>query len=324
MGVLFSSVGLWCALGFVVGAGYVYLESGARKKQAARIARVTRRAPALVGTPGMQSLRRARDEDGSGLDRFLARFRFVSKLRERLEVAGLTLKPRKYFAISLGIAAAGFLAVWLGLGKPPLLAVLVGIFCGLAGPHLYVRRRIKKRHLLFLRLFPEAIDLIVRGLRAGLPVAETFQNIAKEIPPPVGDLFGTISQQTTLGLPMERALAEAAEKLEMTEFNFFVTTIILQRETGGNLGEILSNLAEVLRARQMMKLKIGALSSEARAAAIIVGSLPVIVFLILEFMSPDYLHPLFSDFRGNMSLAGATGSMLFGGFIMHKMTQLEI
>ncbi len=302
----------------------IWENAGPRKKQAARIARVTRKAPALIGTPGMQSLRRARDEDGNAADRFFSRFRFVARLRERLEVAGMTVKPAKYLAISGGIGLFVFLGIWFGLHKPPILGALAGIFFALALPHLYVGRRIKKHHRLFLKLFPEAIDLIVRGLRAGLPVAETFQTISREIAPPVGDLFGTVSQQTALGLPMERALAEAAEKLDMTEFNFFVTTIILQRETGGNLGEILSNLAEVLRARQMMKLKIGALSSEARSAAYIVGALPVVVFIALEFVSPAYLHPLFSDFRGNIALAGAFVSMFTGGFIMYKMTQLEI
>jgi tight adherence protein B len=125
-------------------------------------------------------------------------------------------------------------------------------------------------------------------------------------------------------MPMEKALTEAANKLALTELNFFVTTIILQRETGGNLGEILSNLADMLRQRHMMKLKITALSSEARASAYIVGSLPFLVFTILWFVKPEYLQPLFDDARGNKAMLGAAVSMAFGAFIMKRMTQLEI
>jgi tight adherence protein B len=187
-----------------------------------------------------------------------------------------------------------------------------------------VGSKIKKRQKLFLKLFPDAIDLMVRGLRAGLPVAESFINVSKELPPPMGDTFGMIAQQTQLGMPMEKALAENATKLALTEFNFFVTTIILQRETGGNLGEILNNLSEMLRQRHMMRLKIGALSSEARASAYIIGALPFLVFGILMAISPDYLDPLFNDIRGNHALIGAGCSLGMGAFIMKRMTQLEI
>jgi tight adherence protein B len=133
-----------------------------------------------------------------------------------------------------------------------------------------------------------------------------------------------VSQQTQLGVPMEKALMDNAEKLGLTEFNFFVTTIILQRETGGNLSEILNNLADMLRQRHMMKLKIGALSSEARASAYIIGSLPFLVFSILMVISPSYLQPLFDDARGNKALLMAMGSLGVGAFIMKRMTQLEI
>ena len=158
----------------------------------------------------------------------------------------------------------------------------------------------------------------------GLPIAESFITVSHEVPDPLGGVFTRLSQQTQLGVPMERALADTAEKLGVTEFDFFVTSIILQRETGGNLGEILSNLADMLRQRHMMKLKIGALSSEARSSAYIIGALPFFVFVILEFMSPAYLRPLFDDYRGNLSLAGAGAMLAIGAIVMGKMTQLEI
>ena len=294
-----------------------------RKKAKARMARVTHRGPRLVAM-GEQSLRRKDPNEGSALGQRLAEFRFIEKLRARLEMAGMKTTPQKLLLIALGIALFTLLTISLVFGKSPLIGLLVGLVLGLGLPHLAVRRKLRKRQLQFLKLFPEAIDLMVRGLRAGLPIGESFQTVSREIPPPMGDMFGAISQQVALGVPMEKALADAAAKIDLTEFNFFVTTIILQRETGGNLGEILSNLSDMLRQRHMMKLKIGALSSEARASAYIVGALPFVVYLLLTLVSPKYLEPLYNDFRGNISLAVAGGMMGFGAFIMKRMTLLEI
>jgi tight adherence protein B len=323
MMAILTSTELWVGLAaLVMGVMLVSTGRAEKKRQHERLQRITRKTPRMAAATA-QSLRRKDPNEGSKLGKALANFSSIEKLRERLEIAGLATTPKQFLTRCLVIWLLVTLLMII-LGKPPLLALLLGILAGLGVPRMLLRRKIRKRQLLFLKLFPEAIDLIVRGLRAGLPVAESFIVVSKEIRPPVGDLFFTISQQTGLGVPMEKALADAAERLDLTEFNFFVTTIILQRETGGNLGEILNNLAEVLRGRQMMKLKIGALSSEARASAYIVGSLPFFVFGMLSLISPTYLDPLYDDYRGNMCMAVASGMMFFGGFIMKKMTQLEI
>lgn len=314
---------LWIGLIVFGVLAYFIMRGGeSSKKMQGRLARVTRRGGMAVRSAGPGSLRRRKPEE-TAFGQFLLNFSSIEKLQQRLAIAGMTTRPQKFIAIALAVAFVTF-AFILMLGKPVMLAILMGLLTGLGIPHFLVSRKIKKRKLSFLKLFPEAIDLIVRGLRAGLPVAEAFQTIAKEIPAPVGDTFAIITQQIGLGVPMERALTDTAKRLNMTEFNFFVTTIILQRETGGNLGEILSNLSEVLRARQMMKLKIGALSSEARASAMIVGALPFVVFMLLQLIAPKYLRPLFDDYRGNMALIGAGVSLLFGAVVMKRMTQLEI
>ncbi|MDX2096008.1 MAG: type II secretion system F family protein [Alphaproteobacteria bacterium] len=323
MDVLTSPI-LWIGLGALL--ALVYFSSGSGmsgKKKAARLARVTRKnAPMLRA--GTASLRRLNPGEDTSLGQMLASMQSIAKLRARLEVAGLTQTTPQQFLLIMGGITLGMTLVLLLLGKPLLVSLPIGLLFGLAIPHLVVGRKIKKRQKMFLKLFPDAIDLMVRGLRAGLPVAESFINVSKELPPPMGDTFGTIAQQTQLGMPMEKALAENATKLGLTEFNFFVTTIILQRETGGNLGEILNNLSEMLRQRHMMRLKIGALSSEARASAYIIGALPFLVFGILMAVSPDYLQPLFNDARGNKALIGAMASLGMGAFIMKRMTQLEI
>lgn len=321
---ILTSAELWIGLAvFLVFVAFAMRGGDERKKTKQRLSRVTQRGPGPKRmAAGTMSLRRRKPEE-TAFGQFLLNFSSVEKLQQRLEVAGMTMRAQRFLTIVLAVTVLVCLLVILW-GKPPLLGILLGFIAGFGIPHMAVGRKIKKRKLAFLKQFPEGIDLIVRGLRAGLPVAEAFQTIAKEIPDPVGATFANISQQITLGVPMERALSDTGKKLDMTEFNFFVTTIILQRETGGNLGEILNNLSEVLRQRQTMKLKIGALSSEARASAMIVGALPFVVFALLEAISPYYLKPLFNDYRGNMAMMGAGVSMLLGGFIMKRMTELEI
>lgn len=320
-----SSPILWIGMGLMLALVYFAGATGGMsgKKKAARMARVTRKHAPII-TAGTQSLRRLKPGEDTAVGQILASMQSIAKLRARLEVAGLTETTPQKFLLIMGGIALGTLLLLVLLGKSFLVSLMIGILFGLGIPHIVVGRKIKKRQKMFLRLFPDAIDLMVRGLRAGLPVAESFITVSKELPPPMGDTFGMIAQQTQLGMPMEKALTESASKLGLTEFNFFVTTIILQRETGGNLGEILNNLSDMLRQRFMMRLKIGALSSEARASAYIIGALPFVVFGILMAVSPAYLQPLFNDIRGNHALIGAGCSLGMGAFIMKRMTQLEI
>lgn len=318
---------LWIGLGLLLFVVFVMPHLGVEsKKRKARLSRVIeRKAVVTTQGTGTLSLKRLRPGEDTNFGQMLASMQSISKLRGRLETAGLTqTTPQKFLGTMVAIMVGVTGLVWLMWGKPIYVCLPIGVLLGLAIPHMAVSRKIRKRQLLFLKLFPDAIELMVRGLRAGLPVAESFINVSKELPPPMGDTFGHIAQQTQLGVPMEKALAESAKKLALTEFNFFVTTIILQRETGGNLGEILSNLSDMLRQRHMMKLKIGALSSEARASAYIIGALPFLVFAILQVVSPEYLIPLFEDARGNKALIGAMCSLGMGAFIMKRMTQLEI
>jgi tight adherence protein B len=321
---LLTAPELWIGLGLFMAVAYWQLaQNDAAKKFKTRLARVTNTQPMVMAKAAATSSLRRSGPDKTAIGQFLQNFSSIDKLQARLTIAGISARPQKFLGIMLGLGIAATLFM-LMVSSSLALAPLIGILLGVGGPHMYVGRKIKQRKMTFLKSLPDAIDLIVRGLRAGLPVGEAFQNIAKEIPPPVGDTFGTISQQIALGLTMEKALSDMAERLDITEFNFFVTTIILQRETGGNLSEILGNLSEVLRQRGMFKLKIGALSSEARASAIIVGALPFVVWALLSIISPSYLRPLYDDYRGNLALLGAGCSILFGALIMKRMTQLEI
>ncbi|MHA1598570.1 MAG: type II secretion system F family protein [Alphaproteobacteria bacterium] len=246
-----------------------------------------------------------------------------SILEERLERTGRKVSIGTYALISLGIAL-GMLVVSFIVSGSPLLAVLIGVIGGVGLPHVVVGRMATKRLLKFTELFPDAIDLIVRGLKSGLPVTESIAAVGREMPDPIGVEFQLISDSVKLGQSLEDALWETAKRLDTPEFKFFVISLSVQRETGGNLGEALANLSDILRRRRQMKLKIKAMSSEAKASAIILGSLPFIMFAIIFAMSPDYAGQLFSDPRGQLMLGVGLGIMSLGILVMNKMVRFDI
>jgi tight adherence protein B len=183
---------------------------------------------------------------------------------------------------------------------------------------------IKKRINKFNSNFPDAIELMVRGLRSGLPITETLTVVASEVPGPVGIEFRMVSDKMKIGKTMEAALQDTADRLGTPEFQFFVITLAIQRETGGNLAETLSNLADVLRKRAQMKLKIRAMSSESKASAYIVGSLPFVVFGLVYMINPRYMGQFFTDDRLVVAGIGGMIWMAIGGAIMAKMVNFEI
>ena len=248
----------------------------------------------------------------------------ISKLRERLDRTGKQISIRQYYLWVIATFFGGMFVFKMFFGSTTIVAILMGAFLGIMIPHLIVKRWENKRLKKFLTLLPDALELMVRGLKSGLPVSESINAIKTEIDEPVSGVFAEIAQNIKMGVNFEDALVKTAQKLKVSEFNFFVISIILQRETGGNLGEILETLATTIRARAMMKLKIKAITSEARMSAYIVGALPFFVTFALCFMSPGYLAPLFEDIRGNIALGGA--GMMFGTgmFVMFKMAKFEI
>ena len=244
-------------------------------------------------------------------------------LRKRLEQTGRSWTLGQYAAVSVGLAAL-VLAGLLFKGLPLLLSLALGLLVGLGLPHLVIGKMIKRRVNKFTARFPDAIDLMVRGLRSGLPISETIGIVATELPDPIGIEFRTVSDKMKIGRTMEVALQETADRLGTAEFQFFVISLQIQRETGGNLAETLSNLSEVLRKRAAMKLKIRAMSSESKASAYIIGALPFIVFGLIWFINGAYMQNFFVDQR--LMIAGGLGMvwMSIGAFIMAKMINFEI
>jgi tight adherence protein B len=244
-------------------------------------------------------------------------------LRKRLEMTGREISLGKYVAICLGITAL-VIAALIIRGAPVILSLMLGLFFGVGGPHFVIGKMIKRRVNKFTSNFPDAIELMVRGLRSGLPITETLGIVASEVPGPVGIEFRIVADKMKIGRTMEAALQETADRLGTPEFQFFVITLAIQRETGGNLAETLSNLADVLRKRAQMKLKIRAMSSESKASAYIVGSLPFVVFGLVYMINPAYMGKFFTDERLMVAGVGGMIWMGIGALIMAKMVNFEI
>ena len=255
-------------------------------------------------------------QDGRSISR-------TDRLRLRLAQTGKNWTLQQYLSASGGIAAVVMAGLWLK-GAPIYLALFGGLMLGAGVPHFVIGYLMAKRIKRFTTNFPDAIELLVRGLKSGLPVGETLTMVAKEIPGPVGEEFKMVTEKVRIGKSMEDALQETADRLGTAEFQFFVITLAIQRETGGNLAETLANLADVLRKRAQMKLKIRAMSSESKASAYIVGSLPFFVFGMVWSVNPQYLGGFFYEPR--LIVAGMVGIvwMSIGAFIMAKMVNFEI
>lgn len=247
----------------------------------------------------------------------------ADRLRLRIQQTGKKWTMQQYLYASGGIAFVIMAMLWLK-GAPMYLALFGGLLLGAGLPHIVVSYLIGKRIKNFTSNFPDAIELLVRGLKSGLPVSETLGVVAKEIPGTVGEEFKMVTEKIKIGKSMEDALQDTADRLGTAEFQFFVITLAIQRETGGNLAETLANLADVLRKRSQMKLKIKAMSSESKASAYIVGSLPFFVFGMVWTVNPQYLAGFFYEQR--LIVAGLIGMvwMSIGAFIMAKMVNFEI
>ncbi len=264
---------------------------------------VAQRAPSAYRVAGSQSRKEA--------------------LRLRLVRSGKRWTVAQYTYASIGLMAVLFLLVFLkseSIG----LALAIGVIVGAGLPHMVVNFHIKRRLKKFTTRFPDALELLTRGLRSGLPISETMNVVSSELPGPVGEEFKLINDRIRMGRTMDDSLQETANRLNMPEFSFFCITLAIQRETGGNLAETLANLADVLRKRAQMKLKISAMSSESKASAYIIGSLPFIVFGLLYSINPTYMGHFFTDERLIIALIGAFVWLSTGGFIMKKMINFEI
>lgn len=247
----------------------------------------------------------------------------LGAVKGNLVRAGIDMPVTQFWLVCmlLGLLASG---LWSFSRTMPIATPAVFVAFTFLVPRLYLGMRAGKRQAEFTKHFASAVDVLVRGLKSGLPVNESLRVIGKEIPDPVGSEFRIVIDEVNAGLTMQDALERAYDRMPTQELRFFATIISVQAQTGGNLAEILSNIAKVLRDRAQLREKAKALSGEARMSSIIVGALPFVVSGVLYLANREYISLLWQTSAGNMILAGACFMMFMGVFIMNRMGKLDV
>jgi tight adherence protein B len=243
-------------------------------------------------------------------------------LRVLIMQAGLEMSPRLFylFSIGLGLVLAGGIFI---VGVPWYIAVIGGFAGALGLPRWILNFLRKRRQQVFLNDFADAIDVMVRGLKSGLPVTDAMKVIASETSAPVGPEFLEVVEGQRIGITIDQGIERMFERMPLAEVNFLSIVMTIQSKTGGNLSEALNNLSKVLRDRKKMKMKIKAMSQEAKASAAIIGSLPFFIMGALTVLNPEYLNPLWNTTIGNILVVGSGLWMLTGVLIMRKMINFD-
>jgi len=243
-------------------------------------------------------------------------------IESRLMQADWSMKPQAFMMGSLILAAVAAIVPFI-MGAKLLVCVALAFVMGFGFPRFILNGAIARRQKKFTSHFADAMDIIVRGVRTGLPLGDCLKIIAHESPDPLGSEFRRVVEGESLGIPIEVCLEQMYERMPISEVNFFATVLNIQKTTGGNLGEALSNLSNVLRGRKMLREKIKALSAEAKVSAMIIGSLPIAVMIIVTIASPDYMYELYNTSTGHRNLMIGAVMMVMGSLMMKKMMNFK-
>lgn len=244
-------------------------------------------------------------------------------LRTLIMQSGLDMQVQTFWMFSAVCAVAVLAASLIG-GLPWYVALVAGGVGGLGLPRWFLGFLRRRRQNVFLNDFADAIDVMVRGLKAGLPVSDAMKIIAAEAGPPVGPEFSEVVEGQRIGITIDQGIERMYERLPLPEVNFLAIVMAIQSKTGGNLSEALGNLSKVLRDRKRMKAKIRAISQEAKSSAAIIGALPFVIMGALTVLNPTYLNPLFYTSMGNMLLIGCGIWMGTGVLVIKKMINFQI
>jgi tight adherence protein B len=301
---------------------FIYPLLSGEKKAESRRATVAKPEPAARAADKNQ---RSRREQVEGSLRDLEARRLKEKkipLSVRLTQAGLNWSTQKFLVVS-GVLAAVFFAAAMFVGGGLLGAVGLAFAAGFGLPRWGLSFLKKRREAAFLKALPDAVDVIVRGIKAGLPLFESIKVVAADAPEPLRSEFLAIIETQAIGMPLGDACARLFERMPVPEANFFGIVVAIQQKSGGNLSEALGNLSKVLRDRKKMAEKIQAMSMEAKASAGIIGSLPPIVMLLVYLSTPDYISLLWTHPTGQLMLVGCVVWMSIGIFVMKRMINFD-
>ena len=310
------------AIGGVAWVFIFPLLSGERNAER-RMASVARREP--MQQRSSRSNQKSRREQVEGtLKQLEARQKATKRipLSMRLTQAGLSVTPRRFIVVCVSLGFGVFAALMLtGVGL--LAAIGIAFAAGGGLPFWALSFLKKRREAKFLEAFPDAVDVIVRGIKAGLPLLDSLKLIASEAEEPVRSEFRSIIETQTIGIPIGEACLRLYESMRLPEANFFAIVVSIQQRAGGNLSEALGNLSRVLRDRKKMKAKIKAMSMEAKASAAIIGALPIAVMILVYITSPQYISLLWTEPLGRMMLLGCAVWMSMGVMVMRKMINFD-
>ena len=301
---------------------FIYPLLSGERRAAHRRASVARPEPAVRQVDKSQRSRREQVE--GSLKEIEARRQKAKKLplSRRLTQAGLAWSTQKFMIVS-GILAVVSFAVALLSGGGPLGAIGLAFAAGLGLPRWGLNYLKKRREANFLKALPDAVDVIVRGIKAGLPLFESIKVVAADSPEPLKSEFLAIIETQAIGMPLGEACVRLFDRMPVPEANFFGIVVSIQQKSGGNLSEALGNLSKVLRDRKKMAEKIQAMSMEAKASAGIIGSLPPIVMLLVYLSTPDYISLLWTHPTGQLMLVGCVVWMTVGILVMKKMINFD-
>jgi tight adherence protein B len=307
------------------GVAWVFLYpilSGERKTEQ-RMASVARSEP-IAARPTRVAQKSRRDQVEGTLKELEQRQKKAKRvpLSVKITQAGLEWSKRRFMVTAGTLGCVAFLVgLLLGSGLLPALAFGFAAGCGI--PLWFLKFLKKRRESKFLNNFPDAVDVIVRGIKAGLPLLDSLKLIAAESDEPIRSEIRGIIETQTVGIPLGEACLKLYERMPVAEANFFGIVVSIQQRAGGNLSETLGNLSRVLRDRKKMKAKIQAMSMEAKASASIIGALPIVVMSLVYFTSPAYIELLWIEPLGRVMLACCGVWMSIGVFVMRKMINFD-
>jgi tight adherence protein B len=283
----------------------------------------SRRQAGKTAADAAQSRRRQVSESLQEMEQ-REKARKKTTLRQRLQRAGLDVTPRAYWLASGVCGLLIGLSIWLTAPTLTIIVPMLGMFVGMFGlPRWILGRLTRRRQNKFLDEFANAMDIIVRGVKSGLPLVECLGIIARESPEPVGSEFGDLIEQQRVGVPLSDAFERMMQRMPLPEVRFFAIVVGIQAQTGGNLSEALGNLSGVLRDRKRLQAKVRALSAEAKASAAVLGSLPIIVMILVYITTPSYIAILWTTKIGQFLLVAAATWMTCGILIMKKMINFK-
>ncbi len=321
--IFFTVVIFWGVLGLSATALYFLTARGrSRKTTRARLGAMQEFSPHPAVERDEELIRKEVLSDIPALNRIFSEFSVLVRLQIFLRQAGLKMRVATLLLVSLALSLVGFLFGWMWHLPGPLLGLLV---LGAAMiPFMVASVKRQRRFSKFEELFPDALDLLARSVRAGHAFTSGFELIADEMPEPLAEEFRTTYDQQNLGLPLGDALQNLIERVPGEDVRLFVTALQIQRESGGNLAEILDNLAKVIRERFKLYRHIKVSTAEGRMSLYFLMGLPVVTGIFMYLTNPDYMTPLIEEPLGHLLIQGAVALQIVGFFVIRKITNMKV